>query len=234
MKQLLIILVISYPFYLCVSNATKQNATNIGRNNNISPFTMIEEGQSLLKEGDLVVRLNRDPSSRFIKHFNRHDQSYSHSGIVLFENGYPFVFHIVNGEENPDEKLRKDSLCQFCNPRKNIAYGIFRYELTTVEIKRLKDIIHKLYVKGVRFDRAFNLVSDDKMYCSEMVSKALTEATSKRILIEPTRLTTVEATFFSAYTHLPFSYTNNLRIISIDALYINPFCHSIKEYNFEK
>jgi hypothetical protein len=195
---------------------------------------MIKDGQSLLKEGDLIVRLSRDPASQFIKNFNQHDKSFSHSGIVLYEDGYPYVYHIINGEENPGNKLRRDSLSWFCDPRKNMAYGIFRYDMNADEIKKMKDCIHKWYAQGIQFDFAFNLVSDDSMYCSEMISKALAEATNKRIHIQTTKLTTDEASLFSAYTHLPFTYTSKLKVISIDALYTNQFCHLIKEYDYKK
>ncbi|HEU5366279.1 MAG TPA: YiiX/YebB-like N1pC/P60 family cysteine hydrolase [Hanamia sp.] len=173
-----------------------------------------------------------DPASSFIKYFNRHDKSYSHAGIVLFENGYPYIFHIINGEENPGERLRKDSLKQFCSPSKNLAYGIFRYDLKPAEIKKLKDIIYKWYAKGIQFDSLFNLATDNRMYCSEMVSKALSSATNNRIRIKTTWLTIPEALTFSAYTHLPFSYTSKLKVISIDDLYMNPFCQPIKRYNY--
>ena len=232
MKKLILVLLISHFLYSCISNAAKQNATMIAPNNYVDPYLMIADGQSLLKEGDLVVRLNRDPFSEFIKKFNRHDKSYSHAGIVLFEKGCPYVYHIINGEENPDEKLKKDSLSVFCNPRKNMAYGIFRYEMKGDELKRLKSFIHKWYIKGVRFDSSFNFRSDDRMYCSEMISKALRNSTRKRILIETTKLTITEARFFSAYSHLPFAYTSKLRIVAIDNLYINPYCHLIKKYDY--
>jgi hypothetical protein len=232
MKQLIFIFFVSYSLYLCAGISSDQNVTGIDRYHTISPYAMIENGESLLREGDLVVRLNRDPSSRFIKNFNRHDKSYSHSGIVLMEHGYPYVFHIIDGEENPGGKMRMDSLRWFGNPTKNIAYGIFRYDMTATEIKRLKEIVHTWFVNGVKFDNTFNLTSDDKLYCSEMISKALTEATAKRIGFEPTKLTTAEAALFSAYTHLPFSYTSHLSIVSIDELYVNPFCHLIKEYKY--
>ena len=65
-----------------------------------------------------------------------------------------------------------------------------------------------------------------------MISKAVTEATDKRIFIEPTRLTLAEASFLTAYTHLPISYTNGLAIIPIDALYVNPFCRLVKKYDY--
>jgi hypothetical protein len=65
-----------------------------------------------------------------------------------------------------------------------------------------------------------------------MVSKVLKEATGKRISIESCQLTTIEAGFFSAYTRLPFSYASHLKIISVDALYTNPFCYPVKRFYF--
>jgi hypothetical protein len=233
MRTLTLILLISQVFYLCIGNATNRVSKSIATNAYVDPYAMISDGQALLNEGDLVVRLNQDPTSQFIKNFNRHDKSYSHAGIVLFENGCPFIYHIVNGEESPDQKLRKDSLSQFCNPRKNIAYGIFRYKLEAKELKSLKDILHKWYVKGVLFDPTFNLATDNRMYCSEMIRKALTRASNKRILIETTKLTSIEAGVFSAYAHLPFNYTRNLQIVAIDNLYKHPSCYLIKEYNYK-
>ncbi len=232
MRTTLLILLISYCFYSCNSHATKQESIAAAPIHYVDPYPMIREGQALLKEGDLVVRLNQDPTSQFIKNFNRQDKSYSHAGIVLFEKGYPFVYHIVNGEENPDEKLRKDSLSWFCSPRNNLAYGIYRYEWNEGETKRLKDLIHKWYAKGVHFDQTFDYRTDDKMYCSEMIRKALEKVTNKRIMIETTKLTSAEAGLFSAYLHLPLSYTSKLEIVSIDNLYKTPSCVLIKNYDY--
>jgi hypothetical protein len=232
MIRLLILLFIFYSPLLYLGSVAEGNKKLPAGYQYISAPEMINDGQSLLKEGDLVVRLNRDPSSHFIKNFNHHDKSYSHAGIVLFEKGYPYVFHIIDGEENPDGKLRMDSLKWFCNSTKNNSYGIFRYEMTREEMKTLKNTVHKLYARSLEFDNTFDFSTDDKMYCSEMICKVLNSATRKRISIEPTPLTSIEAGFFSAYTHLPFSYAYHLRIISIDALYTNPFCHLVKRYSF--
>ncbi len=200
--------------------------------NDINPYELIDQGQALLKEGDLVVRLNRDPFSCFIKMFNKHDKSFSHSGIVLYENGYPYVFHVVTGDENPTGKLRKDSLARFCDPRKNNAFGIYRYAMNASEIEQLKTIIHHWYEARLGFDSNFNLRSDDRMYCSEMVGKAIARATNERIQINPTPLNSIEAGLFSAYTHLPITYTLQLAIISIDDLYTNPFCRPVRQFNY--
>lgn len=232
MKSLLILLIAYFSAYSITKGFTNHQSSISPQKNYTDPYKMIEEGESLLKEGDLVVRLNQEPASRFIKNFNRHDKSYSHAGIVLFENGYPYVFHIVNGEENPDERLRKDSLKQFCSPRKNNAFGIFRYQLKPDQVKRLREVIHKWYTEKIRFDSAFDLNTNDRMYCSEMVSKALSVATNQKISIETTGLTTPEALVFSTYMHLPFSRTKDLKLVSIDDLYCNSFCHLIKRYSY--
>lgn len=233
MKYVIVLLFSYFFLYSITRNITEPKKFFVARRSSTGPYKMITEGQTLLKEGDLVVRLNRDPASRFIKNFNRHDKSYSHAGIVLFENGYPYVFHIINGEENPGERIRKDSLKQFCSPGKNMAYGIFRYEMTPCEIKKLKGTIYKWYANGIQFDSLFNLNTNSRMYCSEMVSKALSSATNNRIRIKTTGLTITEALTFSAYTHLPFSYARRLRAISIDNLYTNSFCRLIKRYNYK-
>ncbi len=233
MKYLIVFLFSYCTLYSITRNIAKPKKFLVTQCTSTGPYKMITEGQTLLKEGDLVVRLNRDPVSQFIKNFNSHDKSYSHSGIVLFENGYPYVFHIINGEENPGERIRKDSLKQFCSPAKNMAYGIFRYEMTPCEIKKLKDTIYKWYANGIQFDSLFNLNTDSRMYCSEMVSKALASATNNRIRIKTTGLTISEALTFSAYTHLPFSYACRLKVISIDDLYTNSFCRLIKRYNYK-
>jgi hypothetical protein len=213
----------------------KERIGKITTTSNFSdPELMITDGESQLKEGDLVVRLNRDPTSQYIRNFNRLDKAYSHAGIVFYENGYPYIFHIVNGEENPGEKLRKDSLGRFCDPRKNAAFGIYRYDMTDSEKKLFRELIHHWYDQGLQFDPIFNLNDDEKMYCSEMIRKALAKATAKRIFIETTKLTATESRLFSAYTHLPLTYTGSLQIVSIDNLYMNRFCHLVKSYDYRK
>ena len=225
MKQLLMIFFIAYPLYLFISAATLKEKK-------INPYMMISEGQSLLRDGDLVVRLNRDPTSQFIKNFNRHDKSFSHSGIVLFENGHPFVFHMVSGGENPSGKMKRDPLKQFCNPRKNSCYGIFRYDMNGCEVQKLKSTILKWYSEGLRFDSAFSLNSDDKMYCAEMISKALAQATNNRISIEATQLTKREIRLFSIYSHHSFPDTSQIRIIAVDNLYVNRYCREVAKFEW--
>ncbi|MBL7741725.1 MAG: hypothetical protein JNK14_21075 [Chitinophagaceae bacterium] len=228
------ILMILYPgLQSCSRHDTEQASVPVTTKTYWDPYALIQEGQTLLSEGDLVVRLNQDPISLFIKNFNRLDKTYSHAGIVLFDSGHPYIFHMVKGDENPDGKMRKDSLGGFCNPRKSTAFGIFRYKLKAHELVSLKRLIRKWYEKGVQFDTAFDLTTNDRMYCSEMVSKSLAAVTNKRIAIGTTRLSDDEARLFSSHIRIPFAYASKLSVVAIDDLYKNPFCHTIKEFNYK-
>lgn len=226
--------ILGHGFYLLTSSSIVKTTPKKAETHYINPYKMIAEGKDLLREGDLVVRLNIEPSSEAIRQFNRIDKSYSHAGIVLFDGGIPFVYHIVNGCENPDEKLRRDSLSRFCDPKRNLAFGIYRYDLTATEILNLKAIIKRWYRRGIKFDYRFDLKTNDKMYCSEMVSKALAATTHNRIIVETTKPTNIEAGFFSAYTHLPYPYISKLRIVAIDNLYQRESCHLVKKYNYKR
>jgi hypothetical protein len=196
------------------------------------PLEMIAEGQALLKDGDLVLRSGQEFTSQFIRQFNRQDQSYSHSGIVWFENGYPMVFHIVPGDENPDERMRKDSLHRFANPRKNFGYAIYRYDLTANERQEFRHHVMAWYKDGVRFDSLFNLKTDDRMYCSEMIRKGLAQASNNRILLPTTRPSATEARFFAQKLHSTFEYVSSLDIVAIDNLFLNPYCRLVKRFDY--
>jgi len=104
--------------------------------------------------------------------------------------------------------------------------------MNAVEIDKLREQIHRYYAQGIRFDPSYSLASDDRMYCSELVSKALGKATVNRIRIHTTSLTAAESVFFSAYTQLPLAYTTYLSIISLDNLYVNPYCRPVQEYAY--
>jgi hypothetical protein len=193
---------------------------------------MIKEGELLLKEGDLVVRLNKDLESDYIRFFNRKDKQYSHSGLVFFEEGHPLVFHIYAGKDNPEGWIRKEPLHLFCDPERNASFGIYRYDLNAKEKEEIRKIIYSYYERKIKFDTAFNLRTDDRMYCSEMIKKGLEKATKNRIIIETTALTQIEAALLSFRVNIPGEVAKKMKIVSIDNLYITPHCDLIKEYKF--
>lgn len=193
-------------------------------------YDMINNGLELLQDGDLVVRAHHDLSSQFIRQLSRQDKHYSHAGIVQYQNGYPFIYHIVAGDENPDGKLLKDSLLYFANPRTNDGFAIYRYDLDEHEKQSLQTLLQKWYQQGLSFDYNFDIENDDKMYCSEMIKKLLSRATNNRIQISTTMPTDEERIFFAAQTKT--KVPRNMPVVAIDNLYLNKNCHLVKQFNF--
>jgi hypothetical protein len=141
---------------------------------------------SMLKSGYLVLRTGLGAESYMFAQMNRKDKTYSHCGIVMIENGYPFVYHSIGGEDNPDERLRRDSAVFFFSPVHNISLAVVRYDLNESQINSLRSVVSGFYRARPKFDMKFDLATGDKLYCTEFVYKAYTIATNDKSFITPT------------------------------------------------
>jgi len=168
----------------------------------------------LLRTGDLLLRTGNDITSRMFCEFNRTDKTYSHGGLVIVEDGYPFVYHSIGGEDNPDERLRRDSAQFFLSPAHNLGLAVVRYRLPDSTIAGLTRVIRAYYSKRPLFDMDFDLETDDRLYCSEFVYKSLAAATGDTAFIPAT----------SVFGH---------RFIGIDNLFINPHAVFVCELKYK-
>ena len=153
----------------------------------------------------MILRTGNDFTSESLRQLSQSDKTYSHCGIASIEHDSIFVYHALGGDWNPDEKLRKDPLELFCNPAENRGFGIFTFNLTDLQKRKLDSVVNTWYKKGVTFDMNFDLATDDKLYCAEFVCKAITIAAEQRIQFKTTTI-------------------NNFTFIAIDNLFLNPFC----------
>ncbi len=149
---------------------------------------MTDSSVRLLRNGDMVLRTGADATSYMLRQMNLTNKTYSHCGIVMMEDGYPFVYHSIGGEDNPDEKLRRDSASSFFNPGYNERLGIARLDMAPPQIAALHTIVKRYYKAAIPFDLDFDLASDDKLYCAEFVYKAIREATDDTGYFSCTRL----------------------------------------------
>lgn len=209
-------------FALSCHSKKKYNNSAISKNDSLkeeqkitAALDSIYKYKSIIKTGDLIVRTGKDFTSEIMRLLSTEDKTYSHCGIASIEHDSLFVYHSIGGEWNPDERLRKDPFEFFCNPYENRGIGIFRYRITPGERINLVNVVHKLYNKKIMFDMQFNLASDDRMYCSEFVYKALEQATNDKIV-------------------LPTTTINHIKFIALDNLFMNPFCTEIKRVIFMK
>jgi hypothetical protein len=90
----------------------------------------------------------------------------------------------------------------------------------------------KQWYTMVEFDFAFDYNTDSKMYCSEMIAKAVSRATQNRIKINSSKLLPKEAVAFAAFSKLSLEQTKNLNVIAIDNLYTHRWCNVVREYRY--
>ncbi len=193
---------------------TTQLAGSILQEKNIAQaINNIACAKKYVKQGDLIMRTGKDFTSELMRLTSANDKTYSHCGIAGFEHDSLVVYHALGGEWNPDARLRKDAFEIFCTPYENRGIGIFRYNMNNDAEAKLSKIIDTLYTAGIKFDMKFDLTSNDRMYCSEFVYKAVEQASDYKI-------------------RLPLRTFRNTKFVSPDNLYHNPFCKEILRLKF--
>ena len=195
--------------------------------------SIIRHVVSIIRTGDLILRTGTDFSSEEVKSISPTDKTYSHGGIALADSNGIFVYHIEPDHLHKSDKVRKEPLDSFCNPKKNLGIAIARYDLSAVEKINFLTYLEQQYRKQIPFDIHFNLLSSDSMYCSEMIRNGLSWATNRRLQL-PTHRFNDRNKFkvMRQYLRLPEKSIANREIIPIDHLFLNPHCTMIGRYLF--
>jgi hypothetical protein len=180
--------ILRFPLLICLLAGCRPDKGAVqphgyhARAGNPANYRAIDSVIRLLRSGDVALRTGVDMTSVMLRGMNQRDPRFSHCGIVMIENGYPFVYHSIGGEDNPDSKLRRDSAAVFFRPSESERMGIARLELDPAELSRLKAVTRRYFEAGVPFDMDFDLLSDDRFYCAEFVCKSFQEALENQSL----------------------------------------------------
>ena len=182
---------------------------------NISPkYTPITIDPSWVKTGDLVLRRGKGFISEMAREFCRQDPSFSHSGIIKEEEGRLWVYHALGGEARQSNKMQKEPIELFLHPQICFDFAFYRYTLSESEQMKFDSVLTAYYQAGIEFDLDFDYLTDDQMYCSELIAKALVNATENKNFI-------------------PLSMVVDKPYVAIDNLYLNPFCTFICQHKYE-
>ncbi len=125
---------------------------------------------TLFHSGDIIFRDGRGVISSAFRRLSLTDPRYSHAGIIHKENGVVYVYHILGGERNPNNKMRKDLLSYFCSPLQSNSFAVYRMDQNG---KKIDSLAAYYFLKKLEFDTGFNLATDNKMYCTELIYKIL-------------------------------------------------------------
>ena len=225
--------VILFLYFISCASCNSNNVTNItpqvkpdtlkkGIINRTAALQAIENAKPLLADGELITRSDDDYESLTLQNFLKRDRSFSHCGIVFKEDSTFWVYHIITGAENPGGQVRRDAFDTFVNPSMKTGFGIFKYNLHGKEVEKFHAIFKKNYADKIPFDVTFNFKSDDSLYCSEMIFKALKKASNGKIIIPTSALANFKPKIFG-FKHNS-TFFKHFEYVGIDDLYLNPFC----------
>ena len=131
---------------------------------------------ALFNDGDLLFRRGRSPESHAVLITSR-KSAYSHVGMVVVEGGQPWVIHAVPGENGrgPDF-IRKETIGEFLAEKKASRYAVYRADFPQEIRKRAADNARRYFLQHRLFDDRYDLATDEKLYCTELVVKAYGQA----------------------------------------------------------
>ena len=236
MKNLPLVLAFSILVCACTRNNPDEVATQKTapkgtiRLSNTDIWSFINVNKRKIKDGDLVERSDDDLVSESLRAMSQTDKTFSHSGIAFVEDSNVYVYNNMAGAENKSEQMMREPFDSFVSPSRKDGFGIFRYQLTDAERVKLHDIIKDLYIKKLLFDKSFDLKTDDKQYCSEMIFKALKKATDGRVVIPTSKVQNFKLRDpkYKGMILKEFEY------VALDNLFINPFTSQVVKISYNK
>lgn len=192
-----------------------------------------------IRDGDLILRCGNDLTSASFRDFSQQEKLYSHSGIALKYDRIMYVYSNMAGDINPSEIMRRDEVDSFLTPANNVAVGVYRYDITNEELRKLKAIINDHYVNELGFDMNFNLATDDRMYCAEMIAKTVESATNNRIIFSKSLINEeLKGKYLKKLLERKIvpsaKMANQKEYYALDNLYLNPYCREVSKIIFGK
>lgn len=131
--------------------------------------------ETSLRAGDVVLRHGHGLWSRLFAQLNRHDQRFSHAGIVVLDAQRQWrVVHAQVDDRTGSGHVRSQPWHEFVDRTTQVALLRVSDEKSAA---RIADAALAMHDDALAFDLTFDLSRTDAVYCSELVWRALIEAT---------------------------------------------------------
>ncbi len=126
-----------------------------------------------LLDGDIVFRRGVDAIGRMVLSYGDRPR-FSHVGMVVRVAGETLVVHALPETPGAGGGVRMERLGMFSSPLRASDVGYYRVGRLTPDQRRE---IHRFLLEhvGTPFDLRFEYSTDDSMYCTELVLKALSQ-----------------------------------------------------------
>ncbi|MCF8298375.1 MAG: hypothetical protein K9J13_12585 [Saprospiraceae bacterium] len=128
-----------------------------------------------LENGDLVFRKGRSIES-FAVYLADKEKEFSHVGMVYVSNDKFLVIHAVPTDNHKQESVKMESLKTFLSPKNASAFAIVRPKIKSYKKQIVAQEAYKFYQNKICFDNDYDLETNDKLYCTELIIKAFKNA----------------------------------------------------------
>ncbi len=144
----------------------------------ISKLKNVKFNPQSLKSGDLVFRNGDSFMSDRIVALSPEEVELSHAGIIIRENDRLYVVHIIG--DHFKNYVRKDSLKSFAENSLPDHFCVTRYTDSQARNSIARAALS--YFEQKRgFDYDMTLESEDELFCTELVWRAVLDATGKDV-----------------------------------------------------
>lgn len=159
---------ISYFFIILLSSSLIFYYLSFRYTNQLSEIVNFKK----LQNGDLILRCGKSTES-YIVHLADNTSEFTHIGIIRIENNIPYVIHAV---PHKNKVVQKETFQAFVNPKNTSSYAIYRTNYNTNILTKVVNEAQNFYLKKYTFDNEYDLNTDTKLYCSELIQKAFKSA----------------------------------------------------------
>lgn len=160
-------------------------------------FLKLETGR--VDSGDIICRFGNGIWSNYFKNVSSEEKRFSHIGIIFVdEKSTPWVIHASANDYSGVGRVAKDPLKQFI--AKAEEFAIYRIEGDEDVGPRIAR--EALGFLDRPFDSAFDLSTEDRVYCSELIYLCVNRSAKSKII-------------------RPFNY-KGYQVVAIDNCYKHP------------
>ncbi len=128
-----------------------------------------------IQPGDVVFIRGKSIRSAVVSFFEGGYRAYSHVGLVVLENGQPFIIHADPAGGAMTDRVMREPWYAVISPKRIAAATIFRMEDSNLADGtgiQASAVAQKFWKDALPFDHEFDLTTPQKLYCTELVWRA--------------------------------------------------------------
>jgi len=125
------------------------------------------------EDGDIIFRRGKSMASQAVLLTDKNSM-YSHVGLIYMKGDIPYVIHAVPGESgSAPEEIKCETLTSFLDFEKASRGGLYRLTRLDKSIRAMAlQKAKQAFYKRLKFDEDYDLGTDDKLYCTELIWKS--------------------------------------------------------------